>query len=447
MQTLNQQSTTNYKRDSTSYESEKVIFFNAENDMSTTTQTFQTSMATTMVKQHTQPEHTQMKLPTSDTSPRNQEKQKLQDIDIAQSTSVTVSKRSTPIEISAAQQEIKVSPQTSAWSRGQPHVALPVTSRHAVPSPRNIHGDAAWPPGRPPSSGPAEAEPEEAKARFEIDQGAATLAALKAWRTPAQPVLDQVVADAYAEMMTMINRPPTTQVLLTSTLPLSHNRLPPPHIPRSIDTGLLQDPEAEVRDLYGEPALTTVRTATRYYTNAEANKRGALTEQPRSRQVRGCTMDRIQEVRSSPAPPISEPAVILIADRLADHPLDLNTLEACSSGPSPAGPALGGASSAGPARGSASVKWRFFCEFFRLFELFQNLQYFGAVFGSKFPNFQIFNFGIGSKLCNLVFFRSEVDAELPLALRKINFKRVLLRCSRRDMLRCLARDLLTAKND
>ena len=93
------------------------------------------------------------------------------------------------------------------------------------------------------------------------------------------------------------------------------------------------------------------------------------------------------------------------------------------------------------------VKWHFFFEFFRLFEPFQNFQYFGAVFGSKFPKFQIFSFGIGSKLCNLVFFRSEVDAELPLALRKINFKRVLLRCSRRDMLRCLARDLLTAKND
>jgi hypothetical protein len=348
MQTLNQQSTTNYKLDSTSYESEKVINFNAKHDMSTTTQPFQTSVATTMTKQDTQPEPNQMKLPTRNASPKNQDTEQ-PNINIAQSSSVTVSKRSIPIEISAAQQEIKVSPQTSAWSRGQPHVALPVTSSRVVPIPRNIHGDAAWPPGRPPSSGPAESE-----ARFQTDQGAATLAALKAWRTPAQPVLDQVVADAYAEMMTMINRPPTTQVLLTSTLPLSLNRLPPPHIPRSIDIGLLQDPEAEVRDLYGEPALPTVRTATRYYTNAEANKRGALTEQPRSRQVRGCTMDGMQEVRSSPAPSVSEPAVILIADRPDDHPPGLNTWEACSCGASPAGPALGGASSAGPALGSAS---------------------------------------------------------------------------------------------
>ncbi len=124
MQTSNQQSTANYELDSTSYESEKVINFNAENDMSTTTQTFQASMATTMTKQDTQPENTQMTLPNmlqntaSDASPKNQEKQKLQEkqnINIAQSTSVTVSKRSIPIEISA--QEIKVSPQTSAWSR------------------------------------------------------------------------------------------------------------------------------------------------------------------------------------------------------------------------------------------------------------------------------------------------------------------------------------------
>ena len=188
MQTLNQQSTTNYKRDSTSYESEKVINFNAKHDMSTTTQPFQTSVATTMTKQDTQPEPNQMKLPTRNASPKNQDTEQ-PNINIAQSSSVTVSKRSIPLKISAAQQEIKVSPQTSAWSRGQPHVALPVTSSHAVPIPRNIHGDAAWPPGRPPSSGPAEAEPEEAEpeeaeARFQIDQGAATLAALKAWRTP-----------------------------------------------------------------------------------------------------------------------------------------------------------------------------------------------------------------------------------------------------------------------
>ena len=190
MQTSNQQSTTNYKLDSTSYESEKVINFNAEYDMRTTTQTFQASMATTVTKQDTQPENTQMTLPTaSDASLKNQEKENIQEkqiVNIAQSKSVAVSKRSIPIETSA-QQETKVPPTTSAWSRGQPHVALSVTSSRAVPIPRNIHGDAAWPPGQPPSSGPAEAE-----ARFQSDQGAATFAALRAWRTPAQPVPDQV---------------------------------------------------------------------------------------------------------------------------------------------------------------------------------------------------------------------------------------------------------------
>ncbi len=65
--------------------------------------------------------------------------------------------------------------------------------------------------------------------------------------------------------------------------------------------------------------------------------------------------------------------------------------------------------------------------------------------GSEIPNSQFFRFGIGSKFCNLIILPSEVDAELPLALRKINFKRVLPRCSRRDMRRGLARDQLTAK--
>ena len=151
MQTLNQQSTTNYKLDSTSYESETVINLNAKIDMSTTTRPFQTSVATTMTKQGTQPEPTQMKLPKYNASPKNQDTEQ-PNINIAQSSSVTVSKRSIPIEISAAQQEIKVSPQTSAWSRGQPHVALPVTSSREVPIPRNCAaqhprrcGVAAWP--------------------------------------------------------------------------------------------------------------------------------------------------------------------------------------------------------------------------------------------------------------------------------------------------------------
>ena len=83
MQTLNQQSTTNYKLDFTSYELEKVINFNAKNDMSTTTQPFQTSVATTMTKQDTQPEPTQMKLPTRNASPKNQDTEQ-PNINIAQ---------------------------------------------------------------------------------------------------------------------------------------------------------------------------------------------------------------------------------------------------------------------------------------------------------------------------------------------------------------------------
>jgi hypothetical protein len=61
---------------------------------------------------------------------------------------------------------------------------------------------------------------------------------------------------------------------------------------------------------------------------------------------------------------------------------------------------------------------------------------------SKNPNFQIWNL---FQILQSGFSRSEVDAELPLALQKNDFKRVLFRCSRRDMLRGLARDQVTAK--
>jgi hypothetical protein len=94
-------------------------------------------------------------------------------------------------------QETQVNP-PHAWISGQPKAALPVMSSSIAHLHRNVMGDAAWPPVRPPSSGPAEAE-----TRFQIDQGAASMAALAAWRTPPEPVRDEDVAAALAEIMQM----------------------------------------------------------------------------------------------------------------------------------------------------------------------------------------------------------------------------------------------------
>ena len=300
---------------------------NVQKNMHTTvnSKTFQASMATTTTIQDKQ--NIQDTRPTTSlASPTRQVKN-------MQSTSV-----STPNETSAMH-ETKVSPQPRAWIPGQPQVALSVISSRAAPIPRNIHGDAAWPPVRPPSSGPAEAE-----ARFQTDQGAAASAALEAWRKPSQPVPDDVVADAFAEMMRMVSpRPSTTQVPLSSTAPIPLPQLPPPHIPSSIDMELLKDPEAEVRGLSCEPAPPPDRAATRYYTNKEANKRGALTVQPRTRQARGYTREGMLEVRPNPAPPASGPAVPQVVARPADRPTGVDTLVACPRGASSAGPALDGA--------------------------------------------------------------------------------------------------------
>ena len=300
---------------------------NVQKNMHTTvnSKTFQASMATTTTIQDKQ-NIQDTRLTTSLASPTRQVKN-------MQSTSV-----STPNETSAMH-ETKVSPQPRAWIPGQPQVALSVISSRAAPIPRNIHGDAAWPPVRPPSSGPAEAE-----ARFQTDQGAAASAALEAWRKPSQPVPDDVVADAFAEMMRMVSpRPSTTQVPLSSTAPIPLPQLPPPHIPSSIDMELLKDPEAEVRGLSCEPAPPPDRAATRYYTNKEANKRGALTVQPRTRQARGYTREGMLEVRPNPAPPASGPAVPQVVARPADRPTGVDTLVACPRGASSAGPALDGA--------------------------------------------------------------------------------------------------------
>ena len=63
-------------------------------------------------------------------------------------------------------------------------------------------------------------------------------------------------------------------------------------------------------------------------------------------------------------------------------------------------------------------------------------QFLGILFHSKIPKFQMSDLENRSKFCNLVSFLSEVDAELPLALRKNNFKRLSFRCSRRDAVTC-----------
>ena len=71
---------------------------------------------------------------------------------------------------------------------------------------RNIHGDAAWPPVRPPSSGPS-------PAYVEADDAAVTARAQQAWSSPIPIVTKEDIDAAMKEAMSMIKpRGQTAQV-------------------------------------------------------------------------------------------------------------------------------------------------------------------------------------------------------------------------------------------
>ena len=176
----------------------------------------------------------------------------------------------------------------SAWISAQPQVNPPVMNGSVVHIFRNILGDAAWPPVRPPSSGPQEFE-----SRVQTNQGVATTAALEAWRSSLPPVGEQDLAAAFADLLQM-TAPKPTEIQVPPAMPHPLNIEPPPHVPRSIDLELLRDPEAEVSSFPRETVPLPHHATVRYYTNAEANTRGALTEQPRKRQVREHTEDKIE---------------------------------------------------------------------------------------------------------------------------------------------------------
>lgn len=181
--------------------------------------------------------------------------------------------------------------QPQAWPCTRTQAYIESNPAH-TPRPRKLTGDATWPPGRPPSSGPGGPQlggPERTILRVETDQGAATLAALEAWRKPIAPVSEQELEDAFAALRQIgRSRPSSTQVPPDSH---PHRVEPPPHIPASINIAAFRDPEADVRALPDDLTLFTPRTGVRYYTNTEANRRGALLELPRPRLVPDTTDD------------------------------------------------------------------------------------------------------------------------------------------------------------
>ena len=181
-------------------------------------------------------------------------------------------------------------PQASVWISGPPKASLSVISSSDAHLPRNVQGDAAWPPVRPPSSVPGTVpdvsenhrELEVAAIRFQGDLSAATSGALNAWRVPAKPVGEAELAAAIRMLDMGGPQSSKTQVSRPRTCGLQ----PAAHVPRAFDPEALRDPEAEVRVLLDSPDSQPRYSAPRYYSNKEANKSGDLTGQPRPRHVR-----------------------------------------------------------------------------------------------------------------------------------------------------------------
>jgi hypothetical protein len=118
------------------------------------------------------------------------------------------------------------------------------------------------------------------------------MTALAAWRKPLEKVNEPDLEAALAELMRMASPRPI------QVPPVSHPdrpEEPPPHVPASIDVGVFRDPEAEVRAQPHDLTLHEPRKGIRYYTNTEANRRGALSEKPRQRLVQ----DRMEEAEAT----------------------------------------------------------------------------------------------------------------------------------------------------
>ena len=197
----------------------------------------------------------------------------------------------------SSQKQVSRAP-ASVWISGPPKAVPSVRSSTADHLPRNV-GDAAWPPGRPPSSGSALIEEDQGTASFAIkegrgvpmvtvDQSAITSGALRAWRSPSKPVSE---TELDAALKAALEGLPPSNRQVHPARPSNRGRQTMAHVPRSFDAEALRDPDAEVRVLHDLPDETQAPPrAPRYYSNQAANKRGRLTEQPQPRQVRAAAV-------------------------------------------------------------------------------------------------------------------------------------------------------------
>ena len=143
---------------------------------------------------------------------------------------------------------------------------------------RNIYGDAAWPPGRPPSSGSvATSRP---SIFVESDAEEVTDLAQAAWLRPRQPVQPEELAAALSELLSLAKHSlakPTHSNRPESPNPQSCLSAAQLFVPVSIDLEQFPDPEAWVTNCehHHEPAAAD---RPRSLSNTAANRQGKLTQ-------------------------------------------------------------------------------------------------------------------------------------------------------------------------
>jgi hypothetical protein len=151
----------------------------------------------------------------------------------------------------------------------QPSSAVAAYAAHHMA--RNISGDAAWPPGRPPSSGTD-------FARVEADPALMTARAQLAWSKPVQRIPQSEIDAALREAIEMTK---PRAIVSQGRLPAPFHAFAPDAVPANLDLEIFKDPEASVTKC--EIRYETVAARPRSLTNAAANRQWRMNQLPRGR--------------------------------------------------------------------------------------------------------------------------------------------------------------------
>ena len=202
-----------------------------------------------------------------------------------------------------------------AWPPQPAFPACDATAEHYTA--RNISGDAAWPPGRPPSSGPTQ-DPISQKLQektlplvnfVEADPAAMATLAQQAWLCPRPQVQSSELAEALSGLLSLAKPAPPAQPACAAPLPCPPREHPPVLI--SFDAAQFADPDSWVTQCVHEHNPATDIVLPRSLSKRAANKQGGLSQPaaalaPPTDTSRNARLR--DQVRGAPASPVVVPA-------------------------------------------------------------------------------------------------------------------------------------------